>query len=309
MQSILFLAWSLVFLPLSHADETTELDDVSKFCLKHSGQVLFTLDLSDNKPNFKLNGTCDTSLLIKTATLELCPPKSGTDESDIRLLDIDFRLEDSDWKIDQFAFTNNILITNDSISGPFQNGAEPALLTPGDNPRNYNPHWMIRGTEKSLYKAPEAGSGAETTIFCDTKSESNAKLRACTNQTDVLNGCRFSETFEWDMQARLNFTIEYMSRTPTFKLYSELEEKDENGKGMGSYSNLTVKFYGDGDKDSGLEYKNDLDGMMMINNLTDGSWYFTGNHTFSSTASSTLSGAGMVGVLSVLATVCAVMLG
>ncbi|KAK3315593.1 hypothetical protein B0H66DRAFT_565628 [Apodospora peruviana] len=327
--TLLFLSLSLLTIPTL----TTALDFVPNaysYCIKYYGSVSASISLGEGwlGKNYNNTITCPTSWdfpTLKGATLTLCPPESNPGGKgpfyapDARGLAIDAKLEFRhvagilEKPIDHLALTD-FLITNGSVKVP---DGKPAVLAPHDWSRSYiGPQWSINGTEESIVSEPKrSGGGVSLYLDCANLSNKQRGSDYCgTGEDEDVGGCWRSQTFVFNMQDRMNFSIGFHNFEAEATVFAGQDWVYRNGTNMGT-SEVVLTFAGRRELPSVVDYdfwinsemnyeseKEDLNdqfrleedatGMPLFLNATQsGEWFDTANGTFS-----VLSGANRGGV-------------
>ena len=308
------LSWAtaLLMVCLCRADEVY---NRYNYCVKYYGSVSAELNLEGLVPQYNYNGTIrcpdifdfpSATSYLAGATLEICPPLSYTD--DIPVLDVQLSFSDSSGvlsgPIDNLDL-HGILITNGSVTEPFENGGIPALLQfdPAQS-EPFLPVWTVNGTEAALTEAPTESDNSMGVYFdCDYPGS----RYYCGGYEDIHEGgCWSRQSFYFNMRSRLNFTIRFSENEATFEIWAQQELLNYEGASTSNYTKAYLRFGGDRSLPSivdydfwehstsdyeveqqflstrqDLEWTADENGMPLLSNDTDsGEWYDAGNGTF-----------------------------
>ncbi|KAM5350705.1 hypothetical protein ACJ41O_007210 [Fusarium nematophilum] len=153
-----------------------------------------------------------------------------------------------DRPIDGLRFMG-MYITNGSVEGPFENNGQPAIIV--EDPKEskeWSGAWFVNGTEDAFIDDPDADDKTwaveldcqylnSTDRFCAYEYPSPQDIEA-------VSACWVQQTFPFNMETPLNFSIWFTSDEAKVDIWSE-SEYIANYNRTGSNSKVTLHFTGD----------------------------------------------------------------
>lgn len=211
------------------------------FCIRYYGSVSSEIELPDTLPKFNYNGSipCPTSMRLPTrsgATLTLCPPLDSYNDEDPIAMSAELRLSDSSGvladPIDNLHLAPR-LITNGSVTGPFENSGQPAIIAhnPARESSSFLPVWTINGTEAALTDSPDDDDRTNGVYFGCRYNDSPYYCGGFEDLHATSGGCWSSQWMLFNMRNALNFTIRFSDSEASVEIWAA-SPVDEEQSGM-----------------------------------------------------------------------------
>jgi hypothetical protein len=232
------------------------------YCTRYYGSVKADINLEGVVQEYNYNGTilCPDEFelpnypnYLQGATLDICPPLDYDNE--VAALEVRLSYSDTSYvlsgPIDNLDI-HDILITNGSVTQAFENNALPAILQWDEaNGNLVRPTWTVNGTQSALSSAPDADDYTQGVYFdCDY----NGFDYYCGNGGDEDDGgCFLRQSFYFNMQSRMNFTIRFSDGEATFEIWAEQEYWNAKAP-TGKYTKAYVSFAGNRQLPSIVDY-------------------------------------------------------
>jgi hypothetical protein len=244
-----------------------------QYCIRFFGSVSAEIELPDAIPtrNYNDSITCPTQMrlpAVSGATLDICPPTSSLSSPDNpSTLSAELRLQaiagQLDPPLDHLRLQPQ-LITNGSISGPFQNNGAPALIAFDEarTARDISPTWTINGTQASLIELPDVDDRSQgvyvgcfykgSNYYCGTSSDLDAPDGGCWRDQQFLFNQRASA---------MNFTFRFSNNEASVEVWTSTEyflpRRDSgtvDGVGTGTNTSVYMIFGGNRNVPSVVDY-------------------------------------------------------
>jgi hypothetical protein len=244
-----------------------------QYCIRFFGSVSAELELPDAIPpqNYNDSVTCPTQMRLPTvsgATLDICPPTSSLSSPDNpSTLSTELRLQaiagQLDPPLDHLRLQPQ-LITNGSMSGPFQNGGTPAMIAFDEarTARDVSPTWTINGTESSLIELPNADDRSQGVYLGCFYKDSNYYCGTSSDLDASDGGCWRDQQFLFNQRASaLNFTFRFSNNEASVEIWASTEyflpRRDSgtvDGAGTGTNTSVYMIFGGNRNVPSVVDY-------------------------------------------------------
>lgn len=292
----------------------------AQLCIHYFGDVRADI-VPPAISKYNYNGTIlcpdDWSFDVPSAIFKICPPWYGDFST---TLDVSLLLGSPGLEVDSSVDAlrlDQILITNGSVPGPFENDADPAILAPYKELYDYlGPRWTINGTQAALYKSPDSNHSVQGAwVDCNEPPAKQSDIDQifdgdyCGGYYDVHHGgCWAYQYFLFSMQRPLNFSIRFDQTGSSVKFSTRQVYPYLNvSTGPKSARETYVHFEFSGDihrpsvtdydfwehaaidyetvdaNDNSIRLSEDSSGMPIFNAHADGNWiwYAAGNRTYS----------------------------
>lgn len=308
---IIFLTTALAadFPPLNAAD----------YCVTYFGGIAADLTIPDRSPNKNYNGTASCPpwwrFHADGAKLRICPPTTPEEGNvgEAQMLDIELYYASNGNRVngdDEYgpitaARLSGLFITNDSATGPFGEGLQPAKIElQKSDAETINPAWSVNGTQESFLD-----DYAQLWLSFDCQDVDQEQFGYCGNYYDRhWGGCWSAQSFELGEGKPVNYSVRFEDEEAELEIWIARPWIDINGTDLGEiavkahfagdrelpsiteydfWENSETSYEGAKDDVNDIKLKQDATGMPMFFNETAGSeWYSAGNGTYFDSAGS-----------------------
>ena len=241
-----------------------------QYCIRYFGSVSTEIVLPDAIPKRNYNDTvfCPRDMLlpiVSGATLDICPPTDSlSSPNNPSSLSANLRLQYVSGQLDpplDHLHLQPQLITNGSVSGPFQNGGTPALIAfdAARTERDISPTWTINGTESSLIEEPDPDDRHQG-VYLGCFYPGSRHYCGTSSDLDMPDGgCWRAQQFLFNQVATaLNFTFRFSNNEASVEIWASTEyslpRRENNGKGTGTNTSVYMVFGGDRKVPSVVDY-------------------------------------------------------